>query len=415
MSSLIRLLIGLCAVPALMALAGCAAPRMEVQPQALLKDASFKPPAQRIPLAEDIFALSPEMRAFVHDNPDFRLLVRRQGERQALIDALYAKPLLQLDYDSATTRNAAEAFAARSGNCLSLVIMTAALAKELQLPVRFQTIYTEDFWSRSGNLYFVAGHVNLTLGMPLRSATNAFTIVEPDMLMIDFVRPEALRGHRRIEVDESTIIAMYYNNRAAEMLEEGDVDSAYWWARAAVLQQSHFLAGFNTLAVVYRRHGDDPAAEAALREVLRLEPDNIQALSNLVLVMRDLHRNAEADQLQAKVTELQPYPPFKYFDLGVEAMKEGKFAKARDLFKKEVARSAFYHEFHFWLALSDYALGNMREAGDQLALAAENSPTRKTHDLYAAKLAWLEQQNRLRDLPHIDPVMPINLQQPRSY
>jgi hypothetical protein len=33
------------------------------------------------------------------------------------------------------TRNAAEAFAARSGNCLSLVIMTARFAKALDLPV----------------------------------------------------------------------------------------------------------------------------------------------------------------------------------------------------------------------------------------------------------------------------------------
>ncbi|MBV8501755.1 MAG: hypothetical protein JO006_08560 [Paucibacter sp.] len=414
MSALIRLLC-LCAVPAVMALAGCAAPQSQVQPQTLLQDANFKPLAQPLPVAEDIFALSPQMRTFIYDNPEFRLMVRRKGERQALIDALYARPMLQLDYDSAITRNAAEAFAERSGNCLSLVIMTAALAKELHLPVRFQTIYTEDFWTRSGNLYFVAGHVNLTLGLPQHNTNNEFTIIEPDMLMIDFVRPEALRGHRRIEVDESTVIAMYYNNRAAEMLEVGDVNAAYWWSRAAVLQQPRFLAGFNTLAVVYRRHGSSAGAEAALREVLRLEPDNLQALSNLVLVMRDQHRNAEADQLQARVAELQPYPPFKFFDLGVEAMKAGNFVKARELFKKEVARSAYYHEFHFWLALSDYALGDMREAGRQLALAVENSPTRKTHDLYAAKLAWLEQQNRLREMPHIDPSIPLSLQQPRSY
>ena len=50
------------------------------------------------------------------------------------------------------TRNAAEAFDARSGNCLSLVIMTAAFAKELGLPVRYQNVFVDEAWSRSGDL-----------------------------------------------------------------------------------------------------------------------------------------------------------------------------------------------------------------------------------------------------------------------
>ncbi len=54
-----------------------------------------------------------------------------------------------------------EAFQARTGNCLSLVIMTAAFAKEVGLPVRFQSVYVPETWSRSGNLYFSSGHVNL--------------------------------------------------------------------------------------------------------------------------------------------------------------------------------------------------------------------------------------------------------------
>ena len=382
-----------------LALIGCAAPKkVGLEPQGLLRDAEFKPPAQKIPAAEEVFAASPEMRAYIQEDPAFLSMVRRYGERDALIESFRARPLLRLDYESSMTRNAAEAFAARSGNCLSLVIMTAALARELHVPVHFQVVYTDESWSRNGDLYFVAGHVNLSLGTALRSS-GITSLVEPDLLVIDFVPPDSLRGYRRMEVDERTIIAMYYNNRAAESLEAGATEEAYWWARAAVLAEPHYLSAFNTLAVVYRRHGNSTMAETALREVLRLEPENVQALSNLVLVMRGQHRDGEADQLQAKLSEIQPYPPFKYFDLGVEAMKLGDFNKARDMFKREISRSAFYHEFHFWLALADYALGDVREAGKQLALALENSPTRRTHDLYAAKLAWLEQQQRPKEPP----------------
>ena len=58
----------------------------------------------------------------------------------ALLEALYTQGELRLEYDARRTRTAAEAFDARMGNCLSLVIMTAAFATEMQLQVRFQDV-----------------------------------------------------------------------------------------------------------------------------------------------------------------------------------------------------------------------------------------------------------------------------------
>ena len=62
------------------------------------------------------------------------------------------------------TRNAAQAFDARAGNCLSLVVMTAALAKELGLQVEYNSAYTEETWSRNGALLLRSGHINITIG-----------------------------------------------------------------------------------------------------------------------------------------------------------------------------------------------------------------------------------------------------------
>jgi hypothetical protein len=94
-------------------------------------------------------SLTPAMEAYTAD-----VMRQRRGRelRRALFEALYQRDQLQLEYDSAITRTAAEAFAARQGNCLSLVIMTAALAHELRIPVVFQSVPTVDTWSRSGDL-----------------------------------------------------------------------------------------------------------------------------------------------------------------------------------------------------------------------------------------------------------------------
>src|SRR5438045_2730471 len=116
-------------------LAACATAPAPQQPDQLFANALFKPAS--VPVnAADVFAISPEMRTYL--DHDIARLVRSGGRQQALVHALYDRGELKLDYDAATTRNASEAFAARSGNCLSLVIMTAALAKEMGLTVRYQ-------------------------------------------------------------------------------------------------------------------------------------------------------------------------------------------------------------------------------------------------------------------------------------
>ncbi|EEF22127.1 conserved hypothetical protein, partial [Ricinus communis] len=145
-------------------LGGCASQTARQAPaQQLFHDQLFQPAAHPIDTAS-VFALSPAMRHYVqHDlgNPGPGRDVRR-----LLFDALYRRDKLQLEYDAAMTRTAAETFAARSGNCLSLAIMTAALARELKMPVVFQQVRIDEVWSRSGSLYFASNHVNLSLGRP---------------------------------------------------------------------------------------------------------------------------------------------------------------------------------------------------------------------------------------------------------
>ena len=74
----------------------------------------------------------------------------------------------------------------------------------------------------------------------------------------------------------------------------------------------------------------------------------------------------------------------------MNALRERDFVQARDLFAKEVDRAPYYHEFHFWLAQSYVALGDIDQAKKQLALALEYSATGRDRALYAAKLARIK-------------------------
>jgi Flp pilus assembly protein TadD len=365
-------------------LAGCATPTAGLPSAGVLHDELFRPDS-RPAEAEQVLALSAEMREYLEQV--IRPQVRRVGARQGLLDALYQRNQLKLEYEADYTRSAAEAFAARRGNCMSLVLMTAAFAKALDLPVRYNDVFVESQWRRSGQLDLVSGHVNLTLGYTISErASNAGT---RDSLTVDFLPSEDLRGQRSREIEERTILAMYMNNRAAEVLMEGDVDQAYWWARSALLSDSRFLGAFNTLGVIYRRHGRADLAEQVFSKVIALEPANVPALSNLVLTLRNLGRNADAEPLAQRLAQIQPDPPYKYYDLGLAALRVGDFLGAKRQFRRELDRMSYSSELHFLLAMAHYALGELDQAREQLVQAREQSVGEQDRQRYSAKLAAL--------------------------
>ena len=267
---------------------------------------------------------------------------QQRDPRPALIEALYTQRQLGLSYDTSVTRNAAQAFSARAGNCLSLVIMTAAFAKHLGLPVSYRSVEADIFYTREGDLTMASGHVNLVLDRlgPLPRAASRLTPAPTahEAMLVDFLPPQELRGTRSVTLSERTVLAMFMNNRAAEALNEGRLDDSYAWARAAVRQDPEFKAAVNTLGVVYLRAGHRPQAEAALRAVLAQDADNVAALSNLVRLVQQDGRQAEARQLGERLARLEPYPPFHFFDLGRAAMAEGNYAGAQKLFDRELGR-----------------------------------------------------------------------------
>jgi len=195
-----------------------------------------------------------------------------------------------------------------------------------------------------------------------------------------------VRALRSRAIEEKTIVAMYMNNRAVESLAAGQLDNAYWWAREATVQDPGLASAFNTLGVIYRRHGNLAQAEVALRYALAREPTNTHVMSNLVDVLNGLGYTSEASELTRRLAQLEPNPPLSFFNRGMAALRKGDYKLAQEMFTKEVERAPYYHEFHFWLAVALVGLGDRDLARQQLELAIEASPTRSDRDLYAAKL-----------------------------
>lgn len=366
-------------------LAGCASVQPPAAPLPPFADARFAPPTERVS-ATDLFTLSPAMRAYLNSQA-FNRHLRQSGTRLGLVEALYSKTDLKLEYESSKTRTAAETYAERSGNCLSLVIMTAAFAKELNMPVRFRSVDVGNAWSRKAGLYLGSAHVNVAIGEPVDSGFRSNGMGE--FLVVDFIPQDEAERLRARELDEDDIVALYMNNRAAEMLVQDRIDDAYWWARAAVDKRPGLIAALNTLAVIYNRHGELALAEQTYRAALQREPENVMVMRNLQPVLATLGKHAEAQLLAQRIASIEPFPPYHHFDQGMLALREGDFGKARGLFEREVKRAPYNDEFLFWLGVAHLRLGDVKHAREQIAKAVDNSTRQEMRQLYSAKLAQL--------------------------
>ncbi len=134
-------------------LAGCAS--IPVTPsEQFFDDRLFLEASERIS-ADDVFALNDEMKRYL--GTEIAAEIRTKGSQQGLFDALYSQGQLKLEFDSRDNTKRGAGFADRSGNCLSLVIMTAAFAKEMGLPVRYQSAVVDEIWTATATSIFSSG------------------------------------------------------------------------------------------------------------------------------------------------------------------------------------------------------------------------------------------------------------------
>jgi Flp pilus assembly protein TadD len=372
---------------ACLALAACASvPAPAVKGEALFADASFAPPSERI-VPADIFRLSPGMQAYL----DSRVAdeIDKHGEARGLVEALFKDGNgLQLDYDAEYTRNAAQAFDARAGNCLSLAIVTGAMAKAVGLEVHYQSVRTSEHWERDGDLLELVGHVNVSVGLPIPKIRTWGR--NTDRWTVDFLPAADMRGLVAQPITETRVAAMYMNNRAAEALAHQHTDDAYWWLRAGIATDPDFPSFYNTLGVTYLRKGLLPQAEAALRYATWLEPGSTEAWNNLAIVVRHEGREELAATIEREHPASRAAALVAALDGGRRANAAGDYVRALELITRALRTESDNHELHYLLAVTYLNLGDRRRAMEHLQEAEDDSTTARQRTVYASKIELLK-------------------------
>ncbi|AQS39668.1 TPR repeat [Shewanella psychrophila] len=287
------------------------------------------------------------------------------------------------EYRDYRTRTAGETYGDRAGNCMSLVLLTAALADVVGVDVEFQDIEVPPVWDKQGNFYLINGHVNLRL-IPRKTSDRIF--VSTRAIQIDFLPERAVRAYSKTRVDKQTVLAMFYNNVAAESLVIGDYDKAYGLLKLGLQQKSDYVPALNTLAVLYRYKGLDQQAETLYKLALSVSEHNMNALYNYAILLGSQDRLDEWAKIH-KVLELDRIAnPYYYYDMAQQAYFDREYQDALLWYKRAVDKADYRHEFYFGLSRAYWATGNERLAKKNMEKALSLTRDEDNKIRYQAKL-----------------------------
>ncbi|MCK8043890.1 hypothetical protein MSG37_03255 [Shewanella sp. 1CM18E] len=286
-------------------------------------------------------------------------------------------------YADNVTRTASETFNDREGNCLSLVVLTAALAEVVDVKVEFQDIGIPPIWDRQGGFYLVNGHINLVL-LP-QEKDNVFNL-STRSIQIDFLPERAMQGYNKQRVNKSTVISMFYNNLAAEALVAGDYDKTYSLLKLALNEQSHFLPALNTLAVLYRYKRMNHEAEALYRYALTVSPEDMNALNNYAIMLAAQDRLEEWADVHRVLELARIRNPYYYYGMAQQAYLDRQYQDALAWYKRAIAKADYRHEFYFGLSRTYWVTGDEKRAQQNLQKALSLTKDDRNKQRYQSKL-----------------------------
>ena len=367
-------------------LSGCQTPPLtKIDKQSIFYDQGFRQfDKVVIEKEQDIFYLDEDAKQFVKNA--LSNIYDPVEQVSALVETIFSHSQFNLLYDGNANTVANETFKNKAANCLSMSIMTYALAQEAGMGVKFQQIDIPEYWTRRDGYSLLNGHINLRLVPKAEPNVYQFQV---QGYQVDF-DPQPARQHfpKRI-VTKKTVLAMFYNNKGAEALVKHRYVEAYAYFRQAIKVDESFSSSLVNLGLLYRINGYYPQAQSAYEYALSLNSNSYTAMENLAYLFSVTDRQQAANDLLKKVERQRADNPYYFVNLGETELEKGHNELALSYFKKALSLSKRQHEIYFGLARAYFQLGEVTLTEHYLQLAKDYAKNIRDEARYQSKLNFL--------------------------
>lgn len=348
------------------------------------RPALFGDPAG-IPSFEDMIRLSPaQQRAFLqfYDGP-----AQREFEPHQRV-ANYLEERLDDVVLGRRTLGARETLQRRQGNCLSLALVTMAIAELVDVESEWVLSTTNPVYSSEGSVIYSADHVHSRLYDPTYRPTPGILMLLRPHVLIDYFTDRPALGGRTLPPEQSA--ALTFQNLAAEALARGDAATSFALASAGLAHDPVSARLYNLLGVLHRRAGALGVAERFFLHSLALSGDELVTLRNLHRLLAEQGRNAGVRRLHARILSLPDPDPYPLTRMGDAALSADEHAVARDFYRRARQVAPYLHEVYWKLSLAELEMGHETNAKRAVSRAMELARSAGKRDFYEARLERLE-------------------------
>ena len=285
------------------------------------------------------------------------------------------------------TYAAAEALRKSSGNCLSLAILTTALAKLAEVDTGYQLVDSTPVFESHGNIVYKGQHVRTKLFRPKEQDDKNFFLFSRGGLLVDYFPQPGTRFVSNIS--EAQYHAMYYNNLAGEAIANENYNTAFWLLRKSLELTPNNAGSINAMAIIYRRTGNLAKAEDVYKYGIENLEDKISLLRNYRVLLEQQDRHDEVRKINRTLAQLDDPSPFDWLHAGHGAYSDGQFMEAVVFYRKAAKIAPYLHESYAGMAKAYYKIGDRESAKRAFEHALEYSYRTSTRSMYEAKLLTL--------------------------
>lgn len=354
--------------------------KLELKPPALLAVDTIKATTEA-----ELFYLSPEQQS------DFDTFYQQQQAKGQLAHhILYDyldRRLDQFTYDG-LTYTASQSLNNNRGNCMSLAILTTALAKRLGLEFDYQQVNSVPIFNQQGNLLLASAHVQTRLFDPTFIKEEGYIYLAVPSIIIDyFPELDNVKGQR---VDYRQFLAMYYRNIAADALVKEQLARAYVYAEKAYQWDETSMEVRNLLAVIYRRSGELAMAEKIYQHSSQLPQVTIALLNNYKVLLNQLGKKEQADELEQRIAGLDDPNPYRWLEQAYAAHRAGENYQAITYYQQVLKQAPYVYQAYAGLVKIYHHQGRTAKARKTIEQALEWSSRPDERQRFKAKLYSLQ-------------------------
>lgn len=279
------------------------------------------------------------------------------------------------------------------GNCMTLALLTSALAKLVNIEVGYKVVYQEPLIDYKDNVFISSNHIRTYLYKKEAEKTAKGGIVlQRAALVIDYFRENTDLVGKNIST--ARFYAMIYNNLAADALLQGDSERAFFLSQKALNQDPTYTSAVNMIALMYHRKNAYTEAMQWFDYGTQLQDNQITLLTNYRDLAAKIDNQQLLDKINQQIINQNDDNPYAWLALAVDAERNKQFRDAKRYYKKLLEKAPYMHNANLALIRLYVQDQNFRAAQKLVEQAMQYAYEPERLQLYNTKLAALKQHRK---------------------